>query len=1199
MSGSEERCTVCVRVRPLNEREEEEGANKSWRVLSEHDAVQQLDADGNAIANDKSTVFHYDHVFDEDTATDEVFRRMGSGLVDEVLRGVNGTIFAYGQTSSGKTFTMQNASEGRDMGLVQCATDHIFSHVASTPDRHFCIRVSFLEVYNEQLFDLLHPTKDKSVRIHEDPAKGVYVRSKERFIGSKADIFEALAFGQSRRAVAATKMNERSSRSHTIFRITIESQQQEAAGALDRPVVATLNLVDLAGSESARLTGATGKTLKEGGNINKSLTSLSRVIQILGSGNPKLMVPFRESKLTRMLQPSLSGNARIAIVCCITPSGRYTEETRSTLQFGSRAKLVKTNATINEVVDEASELRRIKKALKASEEQVASLRGEVQSLAEEKAKNEGRISTMTNLFFANDAVDLKKSRRKMRETWCPGDAKAALAAAEAEDSLSSEDCSRESAASAASQRSCAEDPQEIFAAERDRFLRAKCIALEQEAERLRERAGPEAVQSLVEQLAEAEAGARTNEEMLDAVAAQLADAEQRANEDEDMIEALLADQQRALDARDAALRRLEREAVEADIAERTAAAARSANERRGKIAAAAAAEAAAALEAAALEEYAAHFERQAAEDDERRAAEDAMLALAAEAAEKEAQARDLRERLAEAEQRLSALEAQKGTPEGTEEGAEQGTEEGAEQGTEEGAEQGTEEGAPEGTEEDTEAPAAVAGAGPMVEMEDSEAPAGGSAADPREELLALRARCAQLEGEKRRADELAEERDEAQQMAQELSEQRDSLQAALDDALARADEGAAAAPGAGPAAGAPAAAAAAAMAPAAAAGGDATAALRAEVLELRSLMAAKDKRLEKLEKVRMTKDVIEKFQRIKEERDRFSRERRELRVSLDAAEARAAALQSAEAEGAAAGAREAEERLREARDEANGLREQLETALIKMRRFSARCQTLEREATHVRLFLSQRGALEDPSGGGDGAAAAEGGEEGGGADLEAVRRGLQALFEEGERKAGAARERERLVRVELEDVAARLEAEETRSAELLEKAEGLEAAVRDKEEERARALKFLEAENLELLLEMKNARREIAELQAEAETQRALRGDESLEGGHLPVAANASLSLVEEGDEENADESGVQHPEAAAEAAAGDAAPLGERDQNDASFQSAGPADGGALGAGKTRRGRRAAMLDVSDMEASLGLSEADAEGNPGECKQS
>ena len=420
MPTSEERCTVCVRIRPLNERETAANGAKAWHTLPEHQAVQRCDVNGNPILNDKNAVFQYDHVFGEDSSTGEMFRSMGSGLVDQVLRGVNGTIFAYGQTSSGKTFTMQNPSEGTDMGLVQCATDHIFNHIAEHSERQFYIRISFLEVYNEQVYDLLHEKKDKTLQIHEDTVKGVHVQAYEHIVAATADLSSALRFGQRRRNVAATKMNERSSRSHTIFRITIESQLQSEDGE-EAAVVATLNLVDLAGSENARLTGATGKKLKEGSNINKSLTTLSRVIMLLGDDS-KYIVPYRESKLTRLLQPYLSGGARIAVICCISPSAQFCEETRSTLQFGQRAKQIKTNAIINEVRDDARELKRVKRELTERNKELSKQRDSIQNafdhLLEQNYKLEERNEKLELVkwtqYMLERVVAMKKERDALR-----------------------------------------------------------------------------------------------------------------------------------------------------------------------------------------------------------------------------------------------------------------------------------------------------------------------------------------------------------------------------------------------------------------------------------------------------------------------------------------------------------------------------------------------------------------------------------------------------------------------------------------------------------------------------------------------------------------------------------------------------------------------------------------------------------------
>ncbi|CAM9524808.1 unnamed protein product, partial [Chrysoparadoxa australica] len=307
----------------------------------------------------------------------QVYTGVAKDLATSVVKGMNGTIFAYGQTSSGKTFTMQGAGAGEVPGIVHMAASDIFESIRLTPGRDFLLRVSYLEIYNEEMRDLLNPDTPK-LHIREDPRKGVYVDAHEEIVTSFDKILDALRYGEKQRHVDSTEMNARSSRSHTIFRIVVESKQHYDArlGAYqielshlrqsdvdDAVLVATLNLVDLAGSESVRHTGATGQKQKEGGKINQSLLALSRVIQALSQAGSNAHVSFRDSKLTRILQPSLCGNASMAIICCATPADGYLEETRSTLQFAQRAKMIKTHAVVNEILDDRAMIKRLKKEL--------------------------------------------------------------------------------------------------------------------------------------------------------------------------------------------------------------------------------------------------------------------------------------------------------------------------------------------------------------------------------------------------------------------------------------------------------------------------------------------------------------------------------------------------------------------------------------------------------------------------------------------------------------------------------------------------------------------------------------------------------------------------------------------------------------------------------------------------------------------
>jgi centromeric protein E len=398
MEASEGIC-VGIRMRPLNERELTGGQQMLFQCNPATNAVAQM-RDGAPV---EGQVFHFDKVFDEKSSTSDVYSHIGKNIVQGVMNGINGTIFAYGQTSSGKTHTMLGGGEQK--GVLNMAAHDIFSFIAEHPNRDFLLRASFVEIYNENIRDLLSDSADATVSIREDPRKGVYCEASELMITDFDSITRLLRKGTMKRTVEATAMNETSSRSHTIFKLVVESREssrdgRETDGAV---LVAALNLVDLAGSESVRHTGAIGQRAKEGGKINQSLLSLSRVIHSLSQQGAH--VNFRDSKLTRLLQPSLSGNARMSIVCCITPADRYLEETRSTLQFASRAKLVVTHATVNEVVDEAAQIRRLKREIEvlqaqqkgdfSSVEEIARLESEKTDLLQQydqKCDQEAKLS---------------------------------------------------------------------------------------------------------------------------------------------------------------------------------------------------------------------------------------------------------------------------------------------------------------------------------------------------------------------------------------------------------------------------------------------------------------------------------------------------------------------------------------------------------------------------------------------------------------------------------------------------------------------------------------------------------------------------------------------------------------------------------------------------------------------------------------
>ncbi|XP_050211131.1 kinesin-like protein KIN-12E isoform X2 [Mercurialis annua] len=304
--------------------------------------------------------FTFDLVADETVTQEQMFKVAGLPMVDNCIGGYNSCMFAYGQTGSGKTHTMLGDIEGGtrrhsvNCGMTPRVFEYLFSRIQKEKEARkdekikYACKCSFLEIYNEQIFDLLDPSSN-NLQIREDVKKGVYVENlKEIEVTSARDVIQQLIQGAANRKVAATNMNRASSRSHSVFTCIIESKW-ESQGVIHHRF-ARLNLVDLAGSERQKSSGAEGERLKEATNINKSLSTLGLVIMNLVSiSNGKAQhVPYRDSKLTFLLQDSLGGNSKTIIVANITPSLCSSLETFSTLKFAQRAKFIKNNAIINE-----------------------------------------------------------------------------------------------------------------------------------------------------------------------------------------------------------------------------------------------------------------------------------------------------------------------------------------------------------------------------------------------------------------------------------------------------------------------------------------------------------------------------------------------------------------------------------------------------------------------------------------------------------------------------------------------------------------------------------------------------------------------------------------------------------------------------------------------------------------------------------
>ena len=331
--------------------------------------------------------------------------------MDDILNGYNGTVFAYGQTGAGKSYTMMGSdiddSEGR--GIIPRIVEQIFSSIMASPGNiEYTVRVSYMEIYMERIRDLLQPQND-NLPVHEEKSRGVYVKGLlEIYVSSVSEVFEVMRRGGAARAVAATNMNQESSRSHSIFVITITQKNVETGSAKS----GQLFLVDLAGSEKVGKTGASGQTLEEAKKINKSLSALGMVINSLTDGK-STHIPYRDSKLTRILQESLGGNSRTTLIINCSPSSYNAEETLGTLRFGVRAKAIKNKAKVNAELSPAE----LKALLKKAQSQVTTYENYLANLESEVQLWRGGESVPKDKWapsLTSDAVGAVRSEAKPR-----------------------------------------------------------------------------------------------------------------------------------------------------------------------------------------------------------------------------------------------------------------------------------------------------------------------------------------------------------------------------------------------------------------------------------------------------------------------------------------------------------------------------------------------------------------------------------------------------------------------------------------------------------------------------------------------------------------------------------------------------------------------------------------------------------------
>ncbi|XP_074387594.1 kinesin-like protein KIF1C isoform X1 [Zonotrichia albicollis] len=349
---------VAVRVRPFSARESSRQAKCVIQMRGNTTCITnpKLPKDGT-----KHFTFDYSywsHTSEEDpnfASQRRVYQDIGEEMLAHAFEGYNVCILAYGQTGAGKSYTMMGRQEPGQRGIIPQLCEDLFARMAreGSPELSFSVEVSYLEIYCERVRDLLNPKSRGGLRVREHPLLGPYVQDLSRLaVASFADIADLMDSGNKARTVAATNMNETSSRSHAVFSIVFSQRRQDPLSELATEKVSRISLVDLAGSERADASGAKGIRLKEGANINKSLTTLGKVISALAEATSKKkkpeFIPYRDSVLTWLLKENLGGNSRTAMIAALSPADCSYEETLSTLRYADRTKQIRCHAVINE-----------------------------------------------------------------------------------------------------------------------------------------------------------------------------------------------------------------------------------------------------------------------------------------------------------------------------------------------------------------------------------------------------------------------------------------------------------------------------------------------------------------------------------------------------------------------------------------------------------------------------------------------------------------------------------------------------------------------------------------------------------------------------------------------------------------------------------------------------------------------------------
>ncbi|KAK9915231.1 hypothetical protein WJX75_006495 [Coccomyxa subellipsoidea] len=417
--------TVVVRVRPVDSDEAHGGfqqlSTTHVSILSAHEHLREHE---------------FDHVCGPKSSQQDIFEVAGRPFMDHCLQGFNVSLFAYGQTSAGKTHTMTgNLSDPGQFGLAPRLLEHLFLQISEAEGREgpdklkFTVKASYLELYKEVITDLLGPADGASLQLREDLCNGVYVEGlTEQEILNAGDAMAVVEQGSARRRTNETRMNQESSRSHAVLTVYIESWSR-ADSDVECIRSSRLNLIDLAGSERNTASGATGERLREACSINQSLTTLGRVIselveaqQAAQAGGAPRHIPYRDSRLTFLLQDSLGGNSKTLIVACVSPAEAHAAETASTLEFAQRAKRIRNRARINRDTrgDEQllrREIERLKRELEARDAAAEPLAQENAELRRqlEAARAQGFPPQTRGAPTAQQLKEAEKQRKHLEE----------------------------------------------------------------------------------------------------------------------------------------------------------------------------------------------------------------------------------------------------------------------------------------------------------------------------------------------------------------------------------------------------------------------------------------------------------------------------------------------------------------------------------------------------------------------------------------------------------------------------------------------------------------------------------------------------------------------------------------------------------------------------------------------------------------